>query len=77
MQINPMPVSSVNPEATQSALEDSDPTPSAPPARLFKPTEFDAVFGRLKSPIGPLSIEDMDEAVLREARDTMLALGRE
>jgi hypothetical protein len=77
MPINPTPLSSLNPEATQSALEDSDPTPSAQPAPLFKATEFDAVFGRLKSPIGPLSIEDMDEAVVREARESMLALGTE
>ncbi len=77
MPINPTPVSSVKPEATQSALEDSDPSPSAKPAPLFKATEFDVVFGRLKSSIGPLSIEDMDEAVMREARESMLALGRE
>ncbi len=75
MPINPTPISSAKPKDAHSDLEDSDPTSSAQPKPLFKPTAMDAVFGCLKSPIGPLSIEAMDEAVLREARDSMRGLG--
>lgn len=65
----------VNPEATRAVLEDSDPISSAKPAPLFTLTELGAVFGCLASPTGPLSIEAMDEAVLRAAETSMSNFG--
>lgn len=75
MPIKLTPISTAKPKASHSDQEDSDPTSSAQPKPLFKPTEIDAVFGCVKSRIGPLSIEAMDEAVLRKARDSMRGLG--
>ena len=37
-------------------------------ASLFPQTDIDEVFGKLKSPVGPLSLEEMDAGVAEEAR---------
>lgn len=36
-------------------------------APLFTQTDMNTVFGQLKSPVGPLSLEEMDAAVAEEA----------
>ena len=37
-------------------------------ASPFPQTDIDKVFGMLKSPVGPLSLEEMDAGVAEEAR---------
>jgi AbrB family looped-hinge helix DNA binding protein len=37
-------------------------------ASVFPQTDIDKVFGMLKSPVGPLSLEEMDAGVAQEAR---------
>ena len=36
-------------------------------APLFQQTDMNKVFGQLKSPVGPLSLEEMDAGVAEEA----------
>ncbi len=37
-------------------------------ASVFPQTDIDKVYGMLKSPVGPLSLDDMDAGVAEEAR---------
>lgn len=48
-------------------VEEVDGTVTLRRAPLFPQTDIDEVFGMLKSPVGPLSLEEMDAGVAEEA----------
>jgi hypothetical protein len=61
-------ISFVKSDAAQSAAGDNDHTSHADHIPLFKPTTTEETFGCLKSTVGTVSLEAMDEAVMREAK---------
>ncbi len=49
-------------------VEETDGTVTLRRAPLFPQTDMNKVFGQLKSPVGTLSLEEMDAGVAEEAR---------
>jgi hypothetical protein len=49
-------------------IEEADGTVTLRRAPLFPQTDMNKVFGQLKSPVGTLSLEEMDAGVAEEAR---------
>jgi len=58
-------------EGTRLVLEIEGNTLNIRHTPLFKPTTIEETFGCLKSTVGPVSLEAMDEAVMREAKNRM------
>jgi hypothetical protein len=57
-----------NPSAENPDRPDSTEVTPASPKPLFKPTTMEETFGCLNSTVGTVSLEAMDEAVMREAK---------